>query len=835
METNILFTKIKSIEDNLQKELNNLLKAKTTTTLRSGMVGYVSDFADGVGHISGLDIARIGQKLQFPESTERARRLAGEEELEIFGLAVDVDEDSIGCIVFGEERFIKQGDKITVADELLTIPVTEKMLGRVIDPFCRPLDGVEVPPEHQWLNEEDNTVKDGILELPIERKAPSVIDRSKIKEPLQTGIKAVDSMLPIGRGQRMLVIGDRATGKTSVGIDTIVNQNRINRSINKNRSGFEIHNIDTHDPDTVYCIYVAVGRKASEVRQIAKQLEEKGALEYTTIIAAMANDPAPLLFIAPFAGCTLGEYFRDRGRHALIMYDDLSKHASAYRQISLLLRRPPGREAYPGDIFYLHSRLLERGSKIAGKQSKYLDLSQISDDYKAILQPFLEKGLEIYGGGSLTALPYVETKQNDYASYIPTNIISITDGQIYLSDKLFNEGFRPAINIGISVSRVGSKAQTAAIKEVSDGLKGYLANYREKEKYTKFGLNPSESDIAVLDRGRRLIHILKQPQYSPVEVEREVISLFTIRKGFFDILPDNQKLIQDFENCIWEHLQKDNELQQKVIELQKPRIELSSLITSSGVLFIEKFSEKLDSWQIDFMKDEKVVRHQLLSIILPSLNTTLKGFYDKYNIEIDRHLTKPQALSGTIIANFLSVADSIPVNYRLGDFSRVDQAPAPLRVNDYKDDITCKFMFAYFIEEKQRLKREFCLKCEKEYPEIVSEEIDENTKKKISKLAKEFLIEDKDHPEAMKRMEKIKDKAKDFIRGFVDKQVAEVQKLKALVQRQKKHIVEHKSDPTIRIDDFNRNSDTFIQNLNKFFDNFKEVSRNLDKIENFMQ
>jgi F-type H+/Na+-transporting ATPase subunit alpha len=823
MESNSISSKVKKIEDSLHQELDNLFKIKTGDDLTEGKVGYVTDFADGVGHISGLDNARIGQKLSFPESWERAKLTESEDEPEILGLAVDVDEDSIGAIVFGEEKFVKQGDKVVIAEDLMRIPVTEKMLGRVLDPFGRAIDGKKVPDELEWLGE-DLKVKEGILCLPIERKAPGVIDRSKINEPLQTGVKAVDSMLPIGRGQRMLIIGDRATGKTAVGMDTIVNQNKINRELDRNRGeGFDIHNVDTHDPRTVYCIYVAIGRKASEIRQLVQQLEFRNSMEYTIIISAMANDPASLLYIAPFSGCTIGEYFRDRGKHALIIYDDLSKHATAYRQISLLLRRPPGREAYPGDIFYLHSRLLERASKICGRQNVQLDLSEITPDYQLTLKPIKEMGLEIYGGGSLTALPYVETKQNDYASYIPTNIISITDGQVYLSDKLFNEGFRPPINIGISVSRVGSKAQTLAMKEVADGLKGYLANYREKEKYTKFGLNPTDEDLQVLERGRRLIHFLKQPQYAPVEVEREVLGLFTVRRGYFDVLPDNERLIRDFDQFIWESLAKDSDLAPKIVELRKPNVELSSLLTNEGRLFIQRFSDLLHKLQFEFMKEREIPGFEVMDIFFPALVAFKEEFYNEMGKVIDSLLDKPSALSGSVISSFVATSDMIPKEIKIRPFAKADQAPAELKVSNYKSDIFRKFLFNYFLEEKQKLKKEFFKKCEKEF-NFAEEKVDEGMKKKIEILGKSFLRKDKEESKA--RLEKIVSKRDDFIKNYLSKQIIEIQKIKVAVIKQKKIVEANKT--LVKIDDFNRHYDSLMKDMNNLFENLKEIVRKID-------
>jgi len=811
MESNSISSKVKKIEDSLHKELDNLFRIKTGDDLKEGKIGYVCDFADGVGHIIGLENAKIGQKLRFPDSWERAKITEGEDEPEILGLAVDVDEDSIGAIIFGEEKFVKQGDKVEISDDLLLIPVTEKMLGRVIDPFGRPIDGKEVQKELEWLDE-NLQVKEGILTLPIERKAPGVIDRAKISEPMQTGIKAVDSMLPIGRGQRMLVIGDRATGKTAIGIDTIVNQNKINRTLEGNKdSNFVLHDIDRHDPRTVYCIYVAIGRKASEIRQLVKQLELRDAMDYTIVVAAMANDPASLLYIAPFSGCTIGEYFRDRGRHALIIYDDLSKHATAYRQISLLLRRPPGREAFPGDIFYLHSRLLERASKICGDQKKLLSENDISPDYHLTLKPFREKSYEIYGGGSLTALPYIETKQNDYASYIPTNVISITDGQIYLSDKLFNEGIRPAINIGISVSRVGSKAQTLAMKEVSDGLKGYLANYREKEKFTKFGLTPTDEDQQVLDRGRRIIHFLKQPQYKPVDLERQIIGLFTVRRGYYDVLPDNEKYIHDFEEYVWKKVNEDPELSQKLLTLREPKTELSSLQTPDGKLFIQRLSDLLHKLQYEFMKEHLLSNYEIIDIFFPELISFKEKFYREMDKKIDETIKDLITVSATTISSFISAAESIPEKLRVKQFQNVKEPPQELRVINYKNEIFRKFLFSYFIEQKQQLKKEFLKLCEKKF-NLREEKIDEAKKKEIEKESKKFFARDTE--ELDKKFSKIYEKRDDFIKNYLLKQVSEIQKTKKSLQIQKKKLEESKE--TAIITAFEKSYQALLTDLENF-------------------
>lgn len=433
-------------------------------------VGTVLQVGDGVARVYGLTKALMSELLEFPHG--------------VFGMVLNLEEDNVGCILFGESSEIKEGDTVKRTGHVASMPVGEAMLGRVVNPIGQPIDGRgPIRTEHSSL---------------IERKALGVIQRSPVNEPLQTGIKAVDGMIPIGRGQRELIIGDRQTGKTAVALDTIINQ-RYTHTEAAHKSGVK----------PVYCIYVAIGQKSSTVAQVVGKLEEEGAMDYTTVIAATASDPAPMQFIAPYSGATLGEYFRDGGRHALVVYDDLSKQAQAYRQVSLLLRRPPGREAYPGDVFYLHSRLLERASKL-------------SDDL---------------GGGSLTALPIIETQAGDVSAYIPTNVISITDGQIYLEPDLFNSGVRPAINVGISVSRVGGNAQIKAMKKVAGRLRIELAQYRALEAFAKFGSDLDKATLSQLRRGSRLVELLKQGQYQPMPVEKQVVSLFAGTNGFLDEIP----------------------------------------------------------------------------------------------------------------------------------------------------------------------------------------------------------------------------------------------------------------------------------------------------------
>jgi len=442
-------------------------------------VGEVIEVGDGVARVSGLENVMSSELVELPNG--------------VFGMALNLEEDNVGLVLFGESRLVKEGDLAKRTGRVVEVPVGDAMLGRVVNPLGQPIDGKGA------INTEHS--------LPIERKALGVMARHPVKEPLQTGIKAIDSMIPIGRGQRELIIGDRQTGKTAVAIDTIINQKYT-------------HNTD----DPVYCIYVAIGQKASTVAALVKELEDNGAMEYTTVVAANASDPAPMQYIAPYAGAAMGEYFRDNGKHALIVYDDLSKQAVAYRQMSLVLRRPPGREAFPGDVFYLHSRLLERASKLS------TDL----------------------GGGSLTALPIIETQEGDVSAYIPTNVISITDGQIYLETNLFNSGIRPAIDVGLSVSRVGGNAQIKAMKSVAGTLRLDLAQYRELEAFAKFGSDLDQATLAQLTRGERMVEILKQNQYVPMDVEKQVAIIFAASKGHLDDLPVEQ--ISDFESGLLEYL-----------------------------------------------------------------------------------------------------------------------------------------------------------------------------------------------------------------------------------------------------------------------------------------
>jgi len=449
-------------------------------------VGQVLSVGDGISRIYGLDNVQAGEMVEFSEGTK--------------GMALNLESDNVGVVIFGDDSKIKEGDIVKRTGKIVDVAVGKSLLGRVVDGLGNPIDGKgPIDPKSERKR--------------VDVKAPGIISRKSVHEPMQTGLKAIDSLIPIGRGQRELIIGDRQTGKTAIAIDTIINQKEINKS--------------TDESKKLYCIYVAIGQKRSTVAQIVKTLEDTGALEYTIVVAATASDPAPLQFLAPYIGCTMGEYFRDNGMHALIVYDDLSKQAVAYRQMSLLLRRPPGREAFPGDVFYLHSRLLERAAKL-------------SDDQ---------------GGGSLTALPIIETQASDVSAYIPTNVISITDGQIFLETELFFKGVRPAVNVGISVSRVGSAAQIKAMKQVAGSIKLELAQYREMAAFAQFGSDLDASTQQLLNRGSKLTELLKQGQYSPLKVEEQVISIFCGVKGYLDNL-DLAK-IKQFESQLLSQIKSD--------------------------------------------------------------------------------------------------------------------------------------------------------------------------------------------------------------------------------------------------------------------------------------
>ncbi len=483
------------ISDILQKQI-----ASFDTEADVAETGQVLSVGDGIARIYGLQNVMAGEMVEFPGAGLR-------------GMALNLETDNVGVVIFGDDRPIREGDTVTRTGSIVDVPVGDGLLGRVVDGLGNPIDGKGV------INFAERRR--------VEVKAPGIIPRQSVHEPMQTGIKAIDALIPIGRGQRELVIGDRQTGKTAVLIDTIINQKTVNASGDESRK--------------LYCIYVAIGQKRSTVAQLVRTLEEYGAMEYSIVVAATASDPAPMQFLAPYTGCTMGEFFRDNGRHAVIFYDDLSKQAVAYRQMSLLLRRPPGREAYPGDVFYLHSRLLERAAKMS----------------KAM------------GSGSLTALPVIETQAGDVSAYIPTNVISITDGQIFLETELFFRGIRPAVNVGLSVSRVGSAAQIKAMKQVAGRIKLELAQYREMAAFAQFASDLDASTQKLLSRGARLTELLKQPQFKPIPVEEQVISIFSGTRGYLDAIevgrigPYEAQLISEIkarEPGILEAIRTDREI-----------------------------------------------------------------------------------------------------------------------------------------------------------------------------------------------------------------------------------------------------------------------------------
>lgn len=475
-------------------EVSAILKkqlAEVDLNIELEEVGTVLTVGDGIARIYGLNNAQSGELVEFE---------TGEQ-----GIVQNLEEDNVGVVMLGESNSINEGDLVKRTKRIASVKVCESMVGRVINTIGEPVDG-------------KGPIEGEMFEMPLERKAPGVIYRQPVEEPLQTGIKAIDSMIPIGRGQRELIIGDRQTGKTAIAIDTIINQKSF---------------YDAGTP--VYCIYVACGQKGSTVANLVKTLEEKGAMAYTIVVVATASDPAAMQFYAPFTGAAIGEYFRDTGRHALVIYDDLSKQAVAYREVSLLLRRPPGREAYPGDVFYLHSRLLERAAKIIKSDSIAANMNDLPETLKG----------KVRGGGSLTALPIIETQAGDVSAYIPTNVISITDGQIFLETNLFNSGVRPAINVGISVSRVGGKAQIKSMKKIAGTLKLDQAQYRELEAFSKFGSDLDAATKAVLDKGARNVEILKQPQYTPMKVEEQIAIIYCGTNGLLMNVPINK--IGNFE------------------------------------------------------------------------------------------------------------------------------------------------------------------------------------------------------------------------------------------------------------------------------------------------
>lgn len=479
-------------------------------------VGQVLSVGDGIARVYGLDNVQAGEMVEFPGG--------------IRGMALNLEADNVGVVLFGPDRDIKEGDTVKRTGAIVDVPVGKELLGRVVDALGNPIDG-KGP-----INAKQRSR--------VDVKAPGIIPRRSVNEPMSTGLKAIDALIPIGRGQRELVIGDRQTGKTAIILDTILNQKPIHDS--------------GPESEKLFCVYVAVGQKRSTVAQFAKVLEERGALEYSIIIAATASDPAPMQFLAPFAGCAIGEYFRDNGMHALIGYDDLSKQAVSYRQMSLLLRRPPGREAYPGDVFYLHSRLLERAAKL-------------NDDN---------------GSGSLTALPVIETQGNDVSAFIPTNVISITDGQIFLETDLFYQGIRPAVNVGLSVSRVGSAAQIKAMKQVAGSIKGELAQYREMAAFAQFGSDLDASTQRLLNRGSRLTELLKQPQFSPLKTEEQVAVIYAGVNGYLDDLPVNE--VGKFEEGLLAHMRGDGK---EILETIRAEKALSDEVTKQLAAAIDTYAK----------------------------------------------------------------------------------------------------------------------------------------------------------------------------------------------------------------------------------------------------
>jgi F-type H+/Na+-transporting ATPase subunit alpha len=489
----------------LRDEIENYEKA-----INVSETGYVISVGDGIARIHGLEKVMAGELIEFPHN--------------VAGIALNLEEDQVGAVLLGEYQEIKEGDEVRRTGRIMSVPVGEGLIGRVVDALGKPIDGKGPIVAEKYFN--------------IERLAPGVIDRQPVRQPMQTGLKAIDAMIPIGRGQRELIIGDRQTGKTAIALDTIINQ----------KGG------------DLICIYVAIGQKRSTVAQVVKTLEEFGAMEYTIVVAATASDPAPMQYLAPYAGCAMGEYFRDTERHALCIYDDLSKHAAAYREISLLLRRPPGREAYPGDVFYLHSRLLERAAKLSDR----------------------------LGGGSLTALPFIETQAGDISAYIPTNVISITDGQIYLQSDMFNSNIRPAVDVGLSVSRVGGSAQIKAMRQIAGGLRLELAQFRELAAFAQFGSDLDKSSLAQLNRGRHLVEILKQPQYRPLPVEKQVLIIFAGTSAFLDDIPVER--LRKFEDELYRFVDNAHSgMMQKIREKKVLDEELREEVKSVLKEFKERF------------------------------------------------------------------------------------------------------------------------------------------------------------------------------------------------------------------------------------------------------
>ena len=508
-------------------EISSIIKDKIANSKMEvdiSQVGQVLSVGDGIARVYGLDKVQAGELVEFESGVK--------------GMALNLEEDNVGVVIFGSDQEIKEGDMVKRTDQIVSVPVGKELLGRVVDALGEPIDGLGPIKAKEFSRSEV--------------KAPGIIPRRSVHEPMQTGLKVVDSLIPIGRGQRELIIGDRQTGKTAIILDTIINQKKINDAAKSEK-------------DKLYCVYVAVGQKRSTVAQVVKTLKDYGAMDYTIVVAATASDPAPMQYIAPYSGCAMGEYFRDNSMHAVIFYDDLSKQATAYRQMSLLLRRPPGREAYPGDVFYLHSRLLERAAKMNDAE----------------------------GAGSLTALPVIETQAGDVSAYIPTNVISITDGQIFLETGLFYQGVRPAVNIGISVSRVGSAAQIKAMKQVAGSMKLELAQYREMASFAQFASDLDASTKKLLARGARLTEMLKQPQYKPLSVAEEVVAIFAGARGFLDEIPVDkvalfeEKALQDIRANHPEFL--DEITNQKVIS-----DDLEAKLTEFYKNFAKQFGETLE-------------------------------------------------------------------------------------------------------------------------------------------------------------------------------------------------------------------------------------------------
>lgn len=513
----------------LREQLSNF---KTATQLEE--TGTVLQIGDGIARIYGLTKVQAGELIEF--------------ETGLKGMVLNLEEDNVGAVLFGDSEGIKEGDNVRRTGSIASLKVGEGLLGRVINPLGEPIDG-------------KGPITGDLYDSPYERKAPGVIFRQPVNEPLQTGLKAIDSMIPIGRGQRELIIGDRQTGKTAIAVDTIINQKEF---------------ADRGEP--VFCVYVAIGQKASTIAQVVKALEDAGAMSYTVIVAAPASYPAPLQFFAPFAGAAIGEFFRDTGRPALAIYDDLSKQAVAYREVSLLLRRPPGREAYPGDVFYLHSRLLERAAKIIDNQEIAEQMNDLPESFKPMVK----------GGGSLTALPIIETQEGDVSAYIPTNVISITDGQIFLESNLFNAGVRPAINVGISVSRVGGAAQIKPMKKVAGTLKLDLAQYRELEAFARFGSDLDKATQGQLERGKRSVKLLIQGQYSPVAVERQVAAIFAITKGHVDSVPVDR--VEEFEERYLQELSLNHQATLDAIRGKKWTDEIQGTLATVAKEVAKSFS-----------------------------------------------------------------------------------------------------------------------------------------------------------------------------------------------------------------------------------------------------